>query len=369
MKSTNPVCNNKYQHRLIVLISTIYYVNNRFKKYTQNDILYYFNGNIRRNGQKEIKLKTLQNYLYKLKKDFKITDNYHKRLGINMGTEIYYKPKYPKKECYRKINKYFKNKKEDRFQKRITKNDKKIHNKNGSVKKWECIYNIHNNKKENEDRNLKETLQIKKYAKKCKFKSREFLSVLNLNINKYDKIKILKAMKRAENYLIKDFCKKTNDFTMNQDKLQAKQRELNKVLSDIKIQLENEKYDSKQVAIQIREAYERYKNKPHFIIENDKYDDYKKVITKIKNSIKNLNKRVEKDEKGIRTNIFSILFEQLKSKFEINIFIPVLKEYLDKQDKLEYNKVFDNQYYHELLKLIKDKKNYSKLQKFEEVIN
>ncbi|AHH07256.1 Hypothetical protein BCD_1190 (plasmid) [Borrelia crocidurae DOU] len=360
---------NKHQHKLIVLISTICYVNNRFKKYTQNDILYYFNGNIKRNGQKEVKLKTLQSYLYKLKKELKVTDNYHRHLGINMGTEIYYKLKYSKKECYRKINKHFRDKKEDKFQKRITKNYKKIDNKNGSVEKWECINNIYNDKREDKYKKLKEKLQVKKYAKKCLFKSKEFLSVLNLDINKNDKIKILKAMKRTENYLMKNFSEKINNFTISRNKLKPKQEELKKVLSEIKIQLENEKYDSKKVEMQIQETYEKYKNKPHFIIENDKYDDCKKVITKIKNSVKNLNKNVEKDEQVVRVNIFSILFEQLKSKFEINIFIPILKDYLDRQDKLEYNKAFNNQYYYELLKLIKNKENYSELQGFKEIVN
>ncbi|WP_041176974.1 plasmid maintenance protein [Borrelia crocidurae] len=360
---------SKHQHKLIVLISTICYVNNRFKKYTQNDILYYFNGNIKRNGQKEVKLKTLQSYLYKLKKELKVTDNHHKHLGINMGTEIYYKLKYSKKECYRQINKYFKNKKEDKFQKRITKNEKKIYNKNGSVEKWECINNIYNNKREYKDKKLKEESQVKKYAKKCHFKSKEFLSILNLDINKDDKIRILKAIKRAENYIMNNFSEKINDFIINRNKLKSKQEKLKEVLNEIKTQLESEKYDSKQVEMQIQEAYERYKNKPHFIIEDDKYDDCKKMINKIKNSIKNFNKNVEKNEQTVRVNIFSILFEQLKSKFETNIFIPVLKDYLDRQGKLDYNKAFNNQYYYELLKLIKNKENYSELQGFKEIVN
>ncbi|WP_331712189.1 plasmid maintenance protein [Borrelia miyamotoi] len=81
---------NKYQNKLIVLISTLNYMNTTFEQYTQRDILHYFNGNMKRNGQKETKLKTLQSYLYKLEKEFKVTINYHRHLGINMGTEIYY---------------------------------------------------------------------------------------------------------------------------------------------------------------------------------------------------------------------------------------------------------------------------------------
>ncbi|AFI32190.1 plasmid maintenance protein [Borrelia crocidurae] len=122
MKSTKkPTCHNKYQHKLIVLTSTINYMNLNFKKYTQSKILHYFNNNLKNNEQKEVKLKTLQNYLYKLEKELKITNNYYQHLGVNMGTEVYYELKYFKKKCYRKINKYFKDKKNNRFKFRVQK--------------------------------------------------------------------------------------------------------------------------------------------------------------------------------------------------------------------------------------------------------
>ncbi len=53
----------------------------------------------------------MQNYLYKLEKELNVTTNYYKHMGVNCGTEIYYKLNYPKKECYLKINQYFKDKK------------------------------------------------------------------------------------------------------------------------------------------------------------------------------------------------------------------------------------------------------------------
>ncbi|WP_234928190.1 plasmid maintenance protein, partial [Borreliella valaisiana] len=59
--STNkksPNCKNKHQHKLIVLISTLKYINSKYQKYTQSNILYYFNKNLKRNGQNPIKLKT-----------------------------------------------------------------------------------------------------------------------------------------------------------------------------------------------------------------------------------------------------------------------------------------------------------------------
>ncbi|ETZ17205.1 hypothetical protein BDCR2A_01879 [Borrelia duttonii CR2A] len=112
IKKLKTQCKNKYQHKLIVLISTIDYANHKYEKYTQGDLLYYFNGNLKRNGQKETTIKTLQKYIYKLGKEFKVTNNYYQHLGINMGTEVYYELKYNKKECHRLINKNFKIKKE-----------------------------------------------------------------------------------------------------------------------------------------------------------------------------------------------------------------------------------------------------------------
>ncbi len=52
----------------------------------------------------------MQKYLYKLQKEIKVTTNYYKHMGVNCGTEIYYKLDYKKQECYLKINKYFKEK-------------------------------------------------------------------------------------------------------------------------------------------------------------------------------------------------------------------------------------------------------------------
>ncbi|WP_080511147.1 plasmid maintenance protein [Borreliella burgdorferi] len=39
----------------------------------------------------------MQKYLYKLAKELKVTNNYHKNLVVNSGTEIYYKLNYSKK--------------------------------------------------------------------------------------------------------------------------------------------------------------------------------------------------------------------------------------------------------------------------------
>ncbi|WP_233709184.1 plasmid maintenance protein, partial [Borreliella bavariensis] len=193
--STNkkyPNCHNKLQHKLIVLISTLKYVNKKYKKYTQQNILYYFNENLKRNGQNPVKLKTLQKYLYELEKKFKVTTNYYKHLGINCGTEIYYKLNYQKKECHYMINKYFEDKKHSRFEKRVEIGLKDKFNKNGSVDFKECLSNKNNNIKEEKNKKI-EKFQIIKYSNKCNFKCKEILPfILNLDFNKDAKIKMLK---------------------------------------------------------------------------------------------------------------------------------------------------------------------------------
>ncbi|AHH07543.1 Hypothetical protein BCD_1477 (plasmid) [Borrelia crocidurae DOU] len=45
---------------------------------------------------------------------------------------------------------------------------------------------------------------------------------------------------------------------------------------------------------------------------------------------------------------------QLVSKLKVEVLMPI-KDYLNKQEKLEYNKILDSHYYYELLKLIKMK--------------
>ncbi|UPA15709.1 plasmid maintenance protein [Borrelia turicatae] len=353
---------NKYQHKLIVAISTIEYINNKHKKYTQSNLLYYFNGNLKRNGHKETTLKTLQKYLYKLEKEFKVTMNYHKHLGVNMGTEVYYKLKYSKKECHHIINKHFKEKKEEKYQNRVNGYFKKRCNKKGSVEKAECFNNTYNNKEE--DKNIKsiEKLQVEKYARKCNFKSNAFLSILNLEAKKDFKIQSLKAVKIAEN----SGYEKINWIKPNNSKLKSKQKELSKILDEIKANLENEGYDSKQLGSQIQNVYEQYKNKPHFIIEKDKYSDLKKIIENLKKSVENVKSNTKEYKQDIRNNIFSILIDQLRHKVRIEMFIPLLKEYLGKQGKLEYDKVFSNHYYYELLELIKEQKSYLKHERFKQ---
>uniref|UniRef100_UPI003B21006C plasmid maintenance protein n=1 Tax=Borreliella californiensis TaxID=373543 RepID=UPI003B21006C len=341
---------NKLQHKLIVFISTLKYINSKYKKYTQNNILYYFNENLKRNGQLTVKLKTMQNYLYKLEKELKVTTNYHKHLGVNFGTEIYYELNYPKKECYRKINQHFKEKKDIRFQTRVNRYLKDKFTKKGDLNFGECSNN--NNKKEDEIKNTKiEKYQIKKYFNKCNFLSKETASILDLSISKNKIIEILKIAKKIEiNLTKKENNKKTKIC------LKEKQKMLKEILKNTQKQLEKKGYDVKKLRLQIENIYKNYKNKPHFIIENKKYKDLNNIKLKLEKSIEIKKENLTKKYIHIKINIFNILIEQLKKELEIKSLKQIIKNYLNSKKILEYNKVF-NTYYYELLETIKKKKN------------
>ncbi|XPK51476.1 plasmid maintenance protein (plasmid) [Borreliella yangtzensis] len=358
---------NKYQHKLIVLISTLSYANSNLEQYTQSDILYYFNNNIKRNGQREVKIKTLQSYLYKLETVFRVTNNYYKHLGVNMGTEVYYKLKYPKKECYRIVNKHFKDKKKNKYKSRVNSYFEKNCIKNSNVEKQECYNNKNNNKEEKET--IKK-LQIKNYIKKCNFGSNISHSILNLKLEKEITIEICKIIKRSVNLIKKNIYKKIYSTKLpTMKKLKNKQKELSKILNKIKNELKNENYDSKQLKIKVEEIYKKYKNKPHFIIENNKYDDLEKIVKKLKNNLKNKKINEKEDKTDIKNNVFNILIEQLKNKIKLSILIPLLKKYLDKKSSLEYSKIFNNHYYYEILKMIESNEYYLKSKEFENNAN
>lgn len=352
-------CRHKLQHKLIVLVSTLCYINNKNKKYSQSNILYYFNENLKRNGQTPIKIKTLQNYLYKLEKEFKVTTNYYKHLGVNCGTEIYYKLKYQKQKCYHKINQYFKKKKEIKFNLRVSTFFNKKHPKKGSVELKEC--NNNNNNKENETSQKIEILQTKAYAKKCKFPTNSFFKILDFNIKKNIKIEILKELKRLE-YFYKKFFYKSNKKKKN---MKTKREELRMLLEKSKKILEKEGLNKNQLETHFENVYSKYKNKPHFILESNKYDDLKQIINKIKKNIDKTN--IITTQENIKNNILNILFEQLKIKSETDkkVLIKIIKNYLNQIEKPKYIDLFNNKYYYDLLKLIKDK---NKLLNTEKVI-
>ncbi|WP_024654549.1 plasmid maintenance protein [Borrelia hispanica] len=362
---------NKYQHKLIVLISTLNFVNSKFKKYNQNKILYYFNNNLNNNGQKKATLKTLQNYLYKLEKEFQVTSNYYRHLGENCGTEIHYKLRFSKKVCHYKINKHFKDKKEERFQQRAnlyhqqTCTNNGSLKKNGSVEKWECINNNSNNKNNNKkkkevEKTEREKAQLEKYIKKCEFKDDKYLSILNLETTKEIKIKKLIALKKEENRKEREQNKSK--------KLEEKQKELEKILGETKEGLKKEGYNEKQLETEIQKAYEKYKDKPHFIVESGKYGDLGQIVKRIKKTVEREKKGRKEDQQQIRNNIFSILLDQLKNKVEVKVLAPILKNYLNKQVDLKYSQVFNNHYYYEILEMVEGKEHL-RIEGYEKIVD
>ncbi|WP_325064448.1 plasmid maintenance protein [Borreliella bavariensis] len=106
----------------------------------------------------------------------------------------------------------------------------------------------------------------------------------------------------------------------------------------------------------MQKTYQKYKNKPHFILEGNKYKDFNQIMNKIKNNIKKDD--AQKHKENIATNIYNILLDQLHNKFKkINLKYKI-KEYLNKQRKLEYRKIFNNHYYNEIINLIESQNNY-----------
>ncbi|ACN55800.1 plasmid maintenance protein [Borreliella burgdorferi] len=355
---TNRNCYNKVQHKLIVLISTICYLNKTHKKYTQKTILYYFNENLRKNGQTISTLRTMQKYIYRLQKEIKVTTNYYQHMGVNSGTEIYYKLNYPKKDCYHKINQHFKEKKEERYQNRVANYfNKNSDSKMGSVQLGECNNN-NNNIKEERKINEIEKYQVIKYFNKCDFSCKEILPVLlTLNIDKENIIKIIKILK------ITEINSKNKNIRPTKSCIKKKQEKLKGILCNTQKELEENGYNSKQLEINFQKIYENYKYKPHFIIENHKYSDLNNIKRKLEKSIERKKENSQQDYENLKINVFNILIEQLKKETNIEILKPIIKEYLNNQKKIKYNKIFGI-YYLELLEIIKNRKHDLNLEKF-----
>ncbi|WP_418909509.1 plasmid maintenance protein (plasmid) [Borreliella sinica] len=348
--STNkkiPNCHNKHQRKLIVLILTLAYINTKYKKYTQKTILYYFNENLKRNGQDTTTLRTLQKYLYRLEKDIKVTTNYYKHLGVNFGTEIYYHLNYEKSECHFKINQYFQEKKHSRFKSRVNNYLKDKFPKKGNVELEECLNNK-NNKKEERNKQI-ENFQVINYGNKCNFKDKRILSiVLNLDISKNEKIIMLRTAKMLEIKLTRD-----KNIFFNKNSLKEKQDLLKETLNNTQRKLKKNGYNPKQLETEFQKIYENYKNKPHFIIENHKYNDLSKIIRKLEKSIELKKENSQKDYENLKINAFNILIERLEKSANIEVLKPIIKDYLNSKKKLEYNKVF-NTYYNDLLEIIRN---------------
>ncbi|MGF7102152.1 plasmid maintenance protein [Borreliella kurtenbachii] len=350
-----PTCHNKHQHKLISLTSTLNYLNKKDKKYTQQNILYYFNGNLKRNGLAPTTLRTMQNYLYKLEKVLKVTTNYYQHMGVNCGTEIYYKLKYPKKECCQKINKYFKERKNSRFKSRVNTHFKDNISKNSSVNSVGCLSNKNNIKEERKIKEI-EKYQLRNYFNNCNFKTEEALSILNLNTDKDTKIEAMKILKLNEIALIKRF-------SIKKSCIKEKQNILKNILNNTQKEFEKNGYNPEQLETNFQKIYENYKFKPHFIIENHKYNDLSNIKRKLEKSIERKKENSQKNYQNLKANIFNILIEQLKKDTNIEILKPIIKKYLNNQKKIEYNKVFGT-YYLELLELIKNEKKSLTVEEF-----
>ncbi|MDO7257035.1 plasmid maintenance protein, partial [Borreliella burgdorferi] len=231
--------------------------------------------------------------------------NYYQHMGVNCGTEIYYKLKYPKKECYQKINMYFEERKNSRFKSRVNIHFKDNVSKNGSVNSVGCLSNKNNIKEERKINEI-EKYQVIKYFNKSNLLCKEILPfLLRLTVDKDTMIKIIKNIKRIENKLLKNTISNKSCFKEKQDKLK-------RILNNTQKELEQNGYNSKQLKTNLQKVYESYKYKPHFIIENHKYNDLNNIKRKLKKSIEREKQNSQQNYQNLKANIFNILIEQLK---------------------------------------------------------
>lgn len=268
-----------------------------------------------------------------------------------MGTEVYYSLKRSKKDCYNLLNQYFRNKKTERFQKRVNSYIKTNYNKKSNVKDEECLNNKYNKEEKENKRKIQiNKFKLKKYTKKCNFSNNISSFIIDLNLRKEATIKLFKLISKEKYY----FKKKTEYHS--QKLLQHKRKNLISILRKTQINLIKEGYDKEKLKIQIQNTYQKYKNKPHFILESNKYKDFNQIINRIKSNTKKFDAQKHKD--NIKINIYNILLDQLNYKInKINLKFKI-KEYLSKQKKLEYKKIFNNQYYNEIINLIESQNNY-----------
>uniref|UniRef100_UPI001F19D554 plasmid maintenance protein n=1 Tax=Borreliella garinii TaxID=29519 RepID=UPI001F19D554 len=139
--------------------------------------------------------------------------------------------------------------------------------------------------------------QIKNYYNKCKFLSKKSLLFLNLDINKETSIEIFKIVKRIEIDL-----KNNKNLHSNKSSFKEKQDKLKLILNNTKKQLQKKGYDNNQINISFQNLYEKYKKKPHFIIENQKYKDLDNIKRKLEKSIEITKENPSKNCKDIKTN-------------------------------------------------------------------
>ncbi|WP_234925889.1 plasmid maintenance protein, partial [Borreliella valaisiana] len=112
----------------------------------------------------------------------------------------------------------------------------------------------------------------------------------------------------------------------NKNSFKENQNKLKETLKNTKKQLEKNGYNAEQLETEFKKIYENYKNKPHFIIEHQKYNDLSKITLKLEKKLIELQKeKPQKNYENLKTNIFNILIEELKKYTNIEILKPVIK--------------------------------------------
>ncbi|UGQ17903.1 plasmid maintenance protein [Borrelia sp. RT1S] len=378
-------CSSKKQTNLIILVSTLDFVNNKHKQYTQKYLYHCFAQSQKRFSKKAVSQETFRKYLYTLAK-LEITDNYCHRKGKQKGSEIRYTLLHKKTECHKIINDYFQKEKEKSFSKKFDAYNKKFSGKNTYVK-YQCFNNKNNNIGNIENRkanfaskhsresftniankeieNANKETRYEKYANKCEFMSFNILNLISkLDTTDKNKINHLKNYKRIElecgnmptseieglifpiienNYenpyylckfndygcfsrIVEYFNGDKNNFEVKNGTIYKKNKyklkdfdkkrteALQELLDKKKHELVKEKYRQEDLDTEFTKLFNKYKTKPHFILENKKYNDLSKFIEYFKNNYPKV-KTKEEIEVFNRNALFSIILDNAIYKY------------------------------------------------------
>ncbi|MDO7257073.1 plasmid maintenance protein, partial [Borreliella burgdorferi] len=140
---------------------------------------------------------------------------------------------------------------------------------------------------------------LRNYFNNCNFKTEEALSILYLNTDKDTKIEAINILKQNEIALIKKF-------NIKKSCMKEKQKKLKEILYNTRKELEKNGYNFKQLEINLQKVYESYKYKPHFIIENHKYNDLGYIKRKLEKSIERKKENSQQNYQNLKENIFNI---------------------------------------------------------------
>ncbi|QMU99790.1 hypothetical protein F0310_05075 (plasmid) [Borrelia sp. A-FGy1] len=433
-------CSSTKQTNLVILVSTLDFVNNKHKQYTQKYLYYCFTLNQKRFRKKIVSQETFRKYLYTLEK-LKITDNYCHRKGKQKGSEIRYTLLHDKKECNRLINNHFMEEKEKSFsikfkaywekkQNKSENQNKKILTKN-TYDKYQCNNNNKNNniknieKRENhsliktskesfkkDKKNKKNKTRHEKYANKCEFKSTNILSLISkLDTNESNKINHLKNYKRIEleckntltneleaivfpiiknNYKNPYYLYKFNEYGFfnriveyfNGDKSKFEVKDgviykknmyitkdfnrkrkdsLQKMIENVKQELIKKHYKQEDLDIEFTKLFDKYKTKPHFILEHNKYKDLSRFINYVKNKYYKV-ETSEETEANNRSALFSIILDRATLKYpsiEVQEIGFKVRNYMRTIENIEWALIKDNTYLYDFMDRLKNEEYMS----------